>query len=522
MEFYAFKEDYVDNFKEGHNVPLKLFESTSVIRHKKWFFECLRKHGRIITLDSSIRKEKLTRLLNKPGAIFVSVHHSLDKPDYSHVRRRTLILSLGSLLVYPEGLYQPKCLPSAEILLLSTDFQIKRLEAIFDNLMPKMYAFAHKIDIDFFTPSNKRQKVLARKRYGIEPHQIHLLYAGRFIVTKGICQLIRVLDIWPIPNLVLTLAGNIEKENRLEYSYANHRTFANFLDAEVFGEKKDWLRFQSAKGREDLRELFWSADLFVSPSIHPDEDFGVTPRQAISCGLPIVTTNFCGLNPLAEGMPWKGVDTYPTLLGSRFSLRQFRQVLYSAVKNHHFFNPREYRKTVVNECTPAIAKENLKNAVEYLKDRPAEKPVNLEIVEREVRRRLFNTVEERALKIFIDSRQRLSLGSYAYGDGPRHYALPIIQGIYSAAGAPPKVERHTRWRGFFRMGMWKQERALVEFGFPGPRIKRYPKNLWRFLYQCAHLTPSNDYLFTPINNPQIFLVQELVDLGYLVSDKNEA
>lgn len=518
MKFYVFKHDYESSFQKQDNDSLRLYESTSVIRHKKWFFECLRQHGRISLLDERLEKERLCHFLNKPEAIFVAVHGSLNQPEYYNIPRRMLGLSLGTLLVSPESLYRSKCLPSAQILLISTEFQIERLKSIFNNLMPQMYVFPHKIDTDFYIPPDKKQKALARKKYGIKEGQIHILYAGRWVVTKGICQLIRTLDAYPISNTVLTLSGNIEEDNRLIYSFAHHKTFSIFLDNEILSRKRGWLRLQSAKYRENLRELFWSADLFVNPSIQPDEDFGVTPREAVSCGLPIVATNFGGLYPLTECMPWKGVDTYPTLWGSRFSLRQFHRLLYSAIKRYKFYSPEDYRKSIINKCDTTVAKRNLRLAIEYLKDKPAEKPIDAEIMERKTKKQLFNVIDERALKLFINSRQELPTGSYIYGDGPPHYAFPIVQGIYSAKNTPPIVEKQTRWRGFFQISMWEQEKALVEFGFPGPRIKRYPKKQWDSLHKCSHLTKTNDCLITPVTKLQISQVQELVNLGYLVPD----
>lgn len=517
MRFYVLKHDYEGSLKKEETESFKLYEGTSVVRHKRWFFNCIRQHGRIIPLDRRLKEKELRSLLSKPDAIFVSVHSSFDELGYQRIPRRMLSLSLGTLLVSPESLYRTKELPSAQVLLVSTKFQIERLESLFGNLMPRMYVFPHKVEVDFFVPPDKKQKALARQKYGIKEGQVHIVYAGRWIVTKGICQLIRILDIWPLSNIALTLSGNIEEDNRIAYSFAHHKTFSNFLDKELLQRRRSWLRLQPAKYKKDLRELFWSADLFVNPSIQPDENFGITPREAISCGLPIVATNFGGLKPLTEAMSWKGVDTYPTLMGSRFSLKQFHNILSTAVKNHRFFSPQEYRK-VINECDPQIAKENLRAAIEYLKDKRPERPIDIEAMKRKVKKKLYNVVDERAFKLFLNSRKKLPAGCYTYGDGPTHYAFPIVQGIYSAKTTSPIVERNTKWRGFFRISMWDKEKTLVEFGFPGPRIKHYPEKLWDSLRRCSRLTESGDYLITPLDRLGISLVQELVDLGYLVSD----
>jgi len=517
MKFYIFKQDYESISRQKNNATCRLNEGTAVIRYKQWFFECIGEFGEIITLDENIEIKQLASFLNKPDAIFISVHCFLNNPRFNKVPRRMLRLALGAALYLPEELYTFKYLPSAQVNLLSTDFQIDRLKLMFSDLMPRMYSFPSNVDIDYFVPANKQQKKLARKKYGLKDRQIHLLYAGRLIITKGICQLIRVLDLWPMHNIVLTLAGNIEPDNKLAYSSADHKTFSDYLDNEILQKKRSWLRIISAKNKEDLRELFWSADLFVNPSVHPDENFGVTPREAASCGLPIVTTNFAGLCPLAQSMPWKGLDTYPTISGPRFSLIGLYHLLQVAIKDYKRYSPGDYRKSIINNCDHAIAKNNLKLAIEYLKTKPAEKPINTDVISK-VKQRLLNVVDQRALELLLNPKQKLPAGSYVYGDGPFHPVFPIVQGLYSAVSAPPLVEKHTKWRGFFRISMWEQERALVEFGFPGLRIKRYSKKMWNTLGKCVGLTKSNDCQIIPRDAVQVSQVQELVDLGYLVSD----
>ncbi len=520
MKFYILEKDYLSVFKKNKKGPFKVDEGTAVIAYKKWFFSCLSQLGKIIPLNEKLEEKRLKMLLGKPDAIFVSVHFLSERNLLSKVPHRLLWLSLGSLLL-PEHLYNFKYLPSAQVDLVSTQFQMNRIRSYLGSLAPEIAVFSNKVDTNYFTLPNNHQRLLARKKQGIRKGQLHIVYAGRWIVTKGICQLIRALDIWPISdNIVFTLAGNIEEEFGLAFSFAQHKTFSHFFNAEILRNRpRPWLRFQEAKNKQELRDLFWSADLFVNLSIQPDEDFGVTPRQAMSCGLPVVTTNFCGLRLLADNMPWKGVDTYPTLFGCRFSLRQFRILLQRAILERNWLSNQQYRNFVLKECNPKILKDNLKKAVRYLIKRPPEIPLDLEKTERDIKRQLFNVVDNRVFNYFVDTRKELPPGAYVYGDGPLHYAFAVAQGIYSAMNAPPKVEKNSIWRGFFRIAFWDKEKALMEFGYPGPRIRRYPKKLWNSLVKCARYLKPDEYLIIPQDKEQIAIVQELVDLGYLVSDE---
>lgn len=521
MIFYVFKDDYESSFNKAKRGLPRLYESTSVQKYKRWFFKCLKRYGKIVTIDKKIGTKKLLSILKEPNAIFACVHGFLDEPAYDKIPRRVLRLCLGAFQLHSEIVYEFKRLPTAQALLVSTDFQIERLKSVFKNLMPKVSVFPPKVDTGFFIPPNRKEKISARKNRGIMKGKVHIVYAGRWLATKGICQLIRTLDIWPISNIVVTLAGNVEEGHKLAYSSLDHKTFPAFLENEILRRKRSWLRLEPAKNKRDLRELFWSADLFINPSIQPDENFGITPREAVSCGLPMVTTNFCGLYSLAESMPWKGLDTYPTISGLRFSLRQLRDLVDAALRSYKFIPSAEYRRVIIDECSPRASERGLKQAIDYLNSRKPEKPVDTEGLRLKAMKELLETVEERAFKLFAGFKKRLPKGAYLYGDGPQtsDYALSLIQGIYSAKSTPPMVEKKSSWRGFFRIAMWDKERAIIEFGFPGPRIKRYSEKQWDSLCRCSRLDKADDYVIAPTDKLQVSLVQELVDIGYFVIDE---
>lgn len=520
MRFYIFKGgEYESVLKKRNYDSLMLDLGTSVFKYSKWFLECLGQFGSIVALDRTLPKEKLALLLNKQDAIFVGPFQGPS--HYYDIPRRQLTLSLGSLLVSEKPLCIAKRFPTAQVELISTKIQMQKLKSIFHNFLPKMCVFPPKIDTDFFVPPDKKQRYLARRKEQIKEGQIHLVYAGRLIATKGICQLIRILDIWPIPNIILTLAGNIEEDNKIYYSVARHNTFSDFLHNEILQKKRSWLRLRPApKHPEELRELFWSADLFVNPSIQPDENFGITPREAASCGLPVATTNFAGLQPLAESMPWKGLDTYPTLFGLRFNLKQLHWLIQTTILQRNYYSQEDYRKSIVTECDAAATQRNLQLAIEYLKSRPAEKPVNIKIDTYKKLKWLIYELKSPS-EFFINLARNIPAGARVYGEGPCDYMFPIVQGIYSALNMPPKVEKYTKWRGFFRLSIWEKETSLVEWGFPGPRVMRYSGKIWGFLRKCIYLTGAGDYIITPTNKNQIFQVQQLVDLGYLVSDEKK-
>jgi len=517
MKFYILKDIFqMVNDKRNSS---KLNAWTSVVAYLNWLLKCVSCFGKIIPLDEEIREDDFAAILGKPEAIFLSSHNTGKDIRWSKIPRRTLNLSLGGLL-NPEGLLTAKYQSHAQIELVSTQFQLEQLKYYFNDSVPEMSVFPPKVDTDFYVPPDINQRLVARQKEGIRERQLHIVYAGRWIVTKGICQLIRILDIWPMSNIVLTLVGDVEYNNNFDFSFAQHSTFMHFLNEEILQrERRSWLRLHPAKDKKALRELFWSADFFVNPSVQPDENFGITPREALSCGVPVITTNFCGLRPLAESLPWKGVDTYPSLFGSRFSLKQFQAVLLEAIRKCKLLSPKQYHNIIIKECDVATSMKRLRWAIDYLKNKAAEKSIDIRKTKCEIKKRLYRCIDGRVFNNFINTMIELPKGNYVYGDCPSDRRLPIIQGIYSAKSTPPEVQRGSKWRGFFRIVLWEKERAILEFGFPGPRVRRYPRGLWSSLINCSNPQKSpNEYVFIPKDKTQISIVQELVDLGYLVSD----
>jgi hypothetical protein len=132
---------------------------------------------------------------------------------------------------------------------------------------------------------------------------------------------------------------------------------------------------------------------------------------------------------------------------------------------------------------------------------------------------LYKTLEPEALRYALRMARGACEGAYVYGDTPPDPLLTVVQAVHSARPAPPRVERRIKLRGFWRLAFWPKEQALVEFGFPGPRIKRYPKHLWEELKKSCLCEKPGEYVILPDNKLQIEIAQELVDLGYLVSDE---
>lgn len=112
-----------------------------------------------------------------------------------------------------------------------------------------------------------------------------ILYAGRLNYYKGVRYLLEAMQHM---DAMLLIAGDGEEAARLR-AYAkslNLLTRVSFL-----GRVDD----------EELKVLLHACDIFVLPSTHPSEAFGLVQLEAMACGKPVINTS------LPTGVPWVSV-----------------------------------------------------------------------------------------------------------------------------------------------------------------------------------------------------------------------
>ncbi|MEK6813205.1 MAG: glycosyltransferase [Nitrospirota bacterium] len=86
----------------------------------------------------------------------------------------------------------------------------------------------------------------------------------------------------------LVLAGASEQSNYVETLRAQ---------ADKLGVA-DRVLFLPDVPEEEKRSLYLAADIFISPSDNPQETFGLTVLEAMSCGLPVIASDFDGYRDL--------------------------------------------------------------------------------------------------------------------------------------------------------------------------------------------------------------------------------
>ncbi len=125
---------------------------------------------------------------------------------------------------------------------------------------------------------------LDEKKECVDGSKVNLLFVGYIIQRKGVDTLVRALDILvksrSMETLILHIVGDTERDKDF------------FKSVKEYCEKagiEDHIVFHGRVSESVLRNLYKNADLFVFPSLW--EGFGIVLAEAMSYGLPIVTTN---------------------------------------------------------------------------------------------------------------------------------------------------------------------------------------------------------------------------------------
>ncbi|RMG54985.1 MAG: glycosyltransferase [Acidobacteria bacterium] len=121
-----------------------------------------------------------------------------------------------------------------------------------------------------------------RRRYG-EPL---LLFVGRLVYYKGLEYLIEAMR--RIPARLLVIGDGPLRER-----------FQRKIEEDGLGEK---IALLGERSPEHLPAYYHACDVFVLPSTHRSEAFGIVQLEAMACGKPVVSTN------LPSGVPWVNRD----------------------------------------------------------------------------------------------------------------------------------------------------------------------------------------------------------------------
>ncbi len=114
------------------------------------------------------------------------------------------------------------------------------------------------------------------------------LFMGRIHPVKGLSELVRAWQIARPKGWRMVIAGPDEGGHKKEVEAAIHRAGL-----------QDVFQFAGSVEGEAKTDLYRNADLFILPTF--TENFGIVVAEALSYGIPVITT---------KGAPWEGLITH--------------------------------------------------------------------------------------------------------------------------------------------------------------------------------------------------------------------
>ncbi len=154
----------------------------------------------------------------------------------------------------------------------------KRVDLLENTFNGTIYKLVNGIDYNFWS---KNLNNIKKEDFGINKEDFIILMISRFTPNKQIHRFIQVLN-------------NIEKKTAFNYKCLiighGEKAYEYTLKREANELiSKDKIRFLPYQQKEDLRDLYNIADLFVSVSL--SEGGPTTVKQAMACGVPVLMTN---------------------------------------------------------------------------------------------------------------------------------------------------------------------------------------------------------------------------------------
>lgn len=223
--------------------------------------------------------EKLKQRLGIP---FVITFHALGK-----VRR----IYQGAADQFPDLRFSVE-----ESVAQSADRVVAECPQDRDDLMVHYYVKPEKIlvvpcgfDEDEFVPMDRDE---CARRIGVDPAEKIILQLGRMVPRKGVDNVIRgtavMLRQRNLPVRLMVVGGESDEPCPIKTPEIGR------LQAIAREEGiEEHVTFTGRKSRDELKYYYNAADVFVSTPWY--EPFGITPLEAMACGVPVIGANVGGI-----------------------------------------------------------------------------------------------------------------------------------------------------------------------------------------------------------------------------------
>ncbi len=223
---------------------------------------------------------------------------------------------------------------------------------------------------------NKEERESYRLELGLNDSDIVILYSGRISLQKNVDILINEFLKIKKENkrFHLWIAGAFDDVGADFMGYESYHGYMfskiHSLLSQASLEDQSRIKFLGHQRKAALRKIKSAADIFASFSLYHDEDYGMSPAEALATGLSTILTDWGGYSSFASQDKWD-CQLIPVSLsqyGFELNLQPFHDKIDRYVKERDCLNKREQRsRDFLKEFS---INQNVANLAHILKKKP--------------------------------------------------------------------------------------------------------------------------------------------------------
>ncbi|MBL7206312.1 MAG: glycosyltransferase family 4 protein [Candidatus Aenigmarchaeota archaeon] len=214
-----------------------------------------------------------------------------------------------------------------------------------ENKIKVIYAgVSHKNFKRYSPKSYENARAFVREKCNVNDNEKLLLYVGGEQPRKNIPTLLKAVKMIKTPIKLLIIGPR-------DYGERNHEELVNLVKHLDIENK---IIFAGNFPHDSLPDYFNAADLFVFPSYY--EGFGLPPLEAMSCGLPVITTGCSSLPEVVGDAAIKITDPFDDkILAEKIDLvltdKNLREnMIKKGLEQSKKFSWKKYAKDVSETC----------------------------------------------------------------------------------------------------------------------------------------------------------------------------
>ncbi len=263
----------------------------------------------IFNIASSIKSSNIKRMIiidHTPHPLKLLI--ALDKLKYFDDKKKEIIIHVfGDFTLFSSSWEKAQTiLKKTYVKLICASEKQSLLIKSFLNDAASVFTMPFPVDTQFFN-FDKKVSLHLKQIINLNKEKIIFSYAGRLSSQKKIIELINCYETYVNLNekdSVLLLAGKFDGIGSpfIGDIYECERYECDCIELiSNFNKSYEHAKiiYVSNLAQDELKNFKLVTDIFISLSVHNDEDFGMSPAEALSTGLPAILTDWAGYSSFA-------------------------------------------------------------------------------------------------------------------------------------------------------------------------------------------------------------------------------